>query len=254
MKHSKKIITALVCIVALLAVTVAGTIAYLTDEDTVVNTFTVGKVDITLNESPVDEDGKAITGDNVERVKANEYHLIPGMEYDKDPTITVKAGSENAYVRMMMTVYNASAVQAIIDNEAHGLEDYADLFSGWDETTWLYQGFIQDTDADTITFEFRYKEVINGYNEETDAAEDMNLEPLFTKLIAPGTLTSDELASLYGDETDTEDDFMIEIVGHAVQADSFADSTDAETGETITAEDAAWAAFDGQMKEGSVNE
>lgn len=253
MKHSKKIITVLVCVIALMAVTIAGTIAYLTDEEAVVNTFTVGSVDITLDEALVGDDGKAVTGDDAERVTGNEYHLVPGMEYDKDPTITIKAGSEESYVRMIMTVYNASAVQAIIDSDNAGddaIKDYADLFAGWDETAWIYQGFETDTDANTIAFEFRYKAAVDGYDAEGNASDEV-LEPLFTTLIAPQSLTTEQLQTLYGDIATDADDFRIEIVGHAIQIAGFEDSVDAETGETISAEDAAWAAFDGQMNDGT---
>jgi len=61
---------------------VFGTLAYLTATDTVTNTFTVGKVQITLDEAPVDANGETTDGD---RVKKNNYHLLPGHEYDKDP-------------------------------------------------------------------------------------------------------------------------------------------------------------------------
>ena len=81
----------LVCIVS-----VAGTLAYLTSQtDEVVNTFTVGDVEITLDEAPVDQNGQATTGD---RVKANTYKLLPGKEYDKDPTVHVAEGSEECWL------------------------------------------------------------------------------------------------------------------------------------------------------------
>lgn len=91
---NKKVLLAL-CAVLLVAATVFGTLAYLTSTDEVINTFTVGKVEITLDEAPVNENGQATTGD---RVKANEYKLIPGRNYAKDPTVHVAEGSETCYV------------------------------------------------------------------------------------------------------------------------------------------------------------
>jgi len=90
----KKIIAAL-AMVLIVAMAIVGTYAYLTDTDKVTNTFTVGNVDIKLDEAPVDANGAKTTGD---RVNANSYKLIPGHSYDKDPTVTVLKGSEACWV------------------------------------------------------------------------------------------------------------------------------------------------------------
>lgn len=90
-------VVALVLVVALASI--GGTIAWLTDKtDEVKNTFTVGNINITLDEAKVGDDGKALTGESAERVKANSYKLVPGNTYDKDPTVTVKLNSENCYL------------------------------------------------------------------------------------------------------------------------------------------------------------
>ena len=88
-----------------------GTLAYLTDRQEVVNTFTLGDVDIKVDEAPVTPDGKPIVGED--RVDGNEYHLIPGQTYTKDPTMTVLKGSEESYVRMMVTINRISELRAI---------------------------------------------------------------------------------------------------------------------------------------------
>lgn len=235
MKKSKLIVTAL-CVALLMTTAVVGTIAYLTDRDSVENTFTIGNIDINLDEAPVDENGKATTGD---RVKENDYHILPGAVFDKDPTVTVKAGSEESYVRMIMTVHNASAVQAIIDNDIHGLTDYADLFAGWDQNVWKYVDFEEDTTANTISFEFRYNGTVDGFDAEGKEAEEV-LKPLFTQLVVPGTLTGDEVAALYGDDRHSEGDFKITVEGHAIQVANI------EATAEKTAEDVAWEAFDKQ--------
>ena len=70
---------ALVLVVALASV--GGTIAWLTAQTgEVVNTFTVGNIDITLAETTTD------------------YKMVPGNTIAKDPTVTVKAGSEDCYL------------------------------------------------------------------------------------------------------------------------------------------------------------
>ena len=76
---------------------ITGTLAYLKDSTgTLTNTFTVGKVKITMDESKVDIMGHQVTG--AARVTANDYILVPGQKYTKDPYITVEAGSEPCYV------------------------------------------------------------------------------------------------------------------------------------------------------------
>ncbi len=94
-KVMKSLVVA-VCAIALIAVTIAGTVAYLTDIAEVKNTFTVGNVGITLDEAKVTEYGVEVV--DADRVKQNEYKLIPGHTYKKDPTIHVDAGSENCYI------------------------------------------------------------------------------------------------------------------------------------------------------------
>lgn len=93
----KKILVACLC-VALAVLTIAGTtLAYLTSQDKVTNTFTVGKVKITLDEAKVNDMGVVDTAET-SRVKQNTYKLMPGHEYAKDPTVHVEAGSETCYV------------------------------------------------------------------------------------------------------------------------------------------------------------
>lgn len=96
MKKTRKILLMAACAVLLVCISVGATVAYLTSTDTVTNTFTVGKVAITLDEAKVGTDGTPVA--NVDRVKVNEYKLMPGHEYTKDPTVHFVAGSEASYL------------------------------------------------------------------------------------------------------------------------------------------------------------
>ena len=92
MKTSMKALTLVLCAVLLVCASVMGTLAYLkSTTDVVKNTFTVGKVAIKLDEADVDEYGKKIA--DADRVTANEYKLLPGHTYNKDPMVTVLANS-----------------------------------------------------------------------------------------------------------------------------------------------------------------
>ena len=102
MKKAKKILLLVLCAALLVSASVMGTLAYLTSKtDTVKNTFTVGKVVITMDEAKVDEYGVPV--DPEVRVINNGYKLIPGHTYTKDPTIHVEVGSEPCYVFVKVT-------------------------------------------------------------------------------------------------------------------------------------------------------
>ena len=92
----KKKLTMAVAVVLIIAMAIAGTYAYLTSQATVSNTFTIGKISITLDEAEVDEDGKPIDG--ADRVVTNAYKLMPGHEYKKDPIIHVAKDSEACWL------------------------------------------------------------------------------------------------------------------------------------------------------------
>lgn len=97
MKTGKKTLALIMCGTVLVVSSVLGTRAYLTSQDDVVNTFTVGKVAITLDEAAVNKDGTYVSDVN-NRVEENDYHLIPGHSYIKDPVVHVDSSSENCWI------------------------------------------------------------------------------------------------------------------------------------------------------------
>ena len=215
MKKSKVLITVL-CTVLLVATSVLGTLAYLTSQDEVVNTFTVGKVKISLDEAAVNADGTEIAG--ADRVKENNYHLIPGQTYIKDPTLTVKAKSEDSYVRMILTLNCADEFDAIY---APDKADLTTIFNGYDAVNWVYENVTRDTAKNTITYEFRYKEIV------TKSTTDTKLDALFDSITVPSAFDSKDMESIAN--------LKITVIGQAIQATGFADADD------------AWAAFNEQI-------
>ena len=207
----KKLMTVL-ALVLVIAMSVAGTYAYLTSTDKVVNTFTVGDVQIKLDEAKANPDGSLVA--NADRVKANSYKLLPGHEYNKDPMVTVLKGSENSYVKMTVTFTKAADLDAIF---APNGADMTSIFNGYDSTNWIYKGNTEDTTANTRTYEFWYKEAVAA------PTADVALDALFNQIKAPDSLTNSDLNNLK--------DLKITVNAYAIQADGFA-----------TAE-AAWAAF-----------
>lgn len=208
MKTKTKVLLIALCAVLLVAASVLSTLAYLTATDTVTNTFTVGKVSIKLDEAKAYTNGTLVA--NADRVKANTYKLLPGHTYNKDPMVTVLAGSESSYIKLNVVVTKSAELDAI------GV-DLLTTFKGYDSTNWIYKGNTEDTTANTRTYEFWYKEAVAASN------ADVALDALFDQIVVPGTITNAQLETIEG--------MTITVTAHAIQADGFADAA------------AAWAAY-----------
>lgn len=101
-KKLLKALSLVMAAVALVAITIAGTAAYFTSSSAVTNTFTIGKVGIQLYESYVKANGtidttKTPAGER-KNSSGNNYHLQPGGNYVKDPTIYVDAASDSSFL------------------------------------------------------------------------------------------------------------------------------------------------------------
>lgn len=186
---SKKVLLTLCCAFALVAVTIVGTVAYLTSQDTVTNTFTVGNVAITLDEAKVDTAGAYVTDEN-NRTDANSYHLLPGHTYIKDPIIHVASDSEDCWLFVK------------VENEISAIEDSSNTIAdqmaanGWtlvDGTTNIYARATTNQAGENVVVFENFK--ISG--------------------------TAD--AAAYKDAKDAN----ITVTAYAVQADGFTSAADA---------------------------
>lgn len=184
----KKIIS--LCLVAALAVVaIAGTsLAYFTDKDAKTNTFTLGNVDIELNE----ENWAAPTA------------AVPDVEYAKDPVVA-NIGENDAWIRVDVTLSDAAAFTAAAAK--HQITDLATIFAGHDETKWTLAGEpVYNNKNDTLTYSYYYNTVL---------AVDESTEPLFTSVTIPAVFDNDDMKEIGAD-------FTIDVTAHAIQtADSY---------------------------------
>ena len=252
MKRTKRIITLAMATILLIGATVAVTVAFLQSTTEVVqNTFTVGKVGITLDEALVTEYGKPATGyvdtndtdqdkdtteviitgevDSVEkalRVTENYYKLLPGHEYVKDPTVHVAAGSEESYIRMLVTISDLADVKAVLGtDETTGYFLPQNFVEGWEDEKWITTGIVvEDEEQNIATYEFRYYKTVNTLDGKV-----LDLEPLFTSIVVPENIENANLEKLK--------EMQVDIVAHAIQADGFVEDDNG------TAQENAWAAF-----------
>lgn len=197
MKKTKSLIV-VVAMVAVLVSAIAGTYAYFTDtSDVVVNTFTVGKVNIELSAT-----------------KFQQPNLVPSAQFDLRPVVTVKAGSEPSYVRILLTISNYDELQKLYGQTVL-LQNFV---TDWDNTTWISTGVITENSDNTATYEFRYNGTPSAVNKGDEA-----LPALFTKFTVPQELNNADLQTLSG--------LTITVEAHAIQAAGFNNA------------DQAWAAF-----------
>lgn len=117
----KKKLTTVLAIVLVVALSVAGTYAYLTAQtDTVKNTFTAAGLasKFTLDESKATQqtDG-SYTLDVNDRVQENTYSVVPKVNLDKDPTVHVKLEKNvGAYVFLAVDNNLGDGLTATIDD------------------------------------------------------------------------------------------------------------------------------------------
>lgn len=192
MKKTSKALLLSLCAVLLVTASVLGTMAYLTSQDKVVNTFTVGNVAITLDEKDVDN---STPGEN-DRDKANAYKLMPGHNYEKDPIVHVDANSEDCYlfVKVVNEIANIEAEKTVAQQMTE---------KGWvavDAANGIYVYTTDKTNPAVVT---------KGSN-----------ITVFENFTIAGNVDNTTLAT-YADKT-------ITVNAYAIQADGFAGKTASE--------------------------
>lgn len=176
---NKKLGTLIASLALVAALGVGATLAYFTDSDTALNTITMGNVDIDLEEPEFDPDGDG--EGEIDDVK-------PGQEIVKDPTITVKADSEAAYLRALITYEGLTAEQA------EQLETNIDIQDGWIKSSDGY---------------YYFQNVVNK--------SDVDQKIVFFDKVTIPTVWGNEMA---------EKTFKIDVQAEAIQADNFTPETD----------------------------
>ena len=165
MKTNKKALLTVLCALLLVVASVMGTMAYLTATAEVKNTFTVGKVEITMDEAKVNEYGKLVdvNGDEYDpedevalakRVIANEYKLMPGHTYVKDPTVHFAAKSEASYLFVKVEI--SDRVAALME-ENHIQNQITSAPNSWTALPGVDGVYYKDVPANTGDVAVDYK-------------------------------------------------------------------------------------------------
>ena len=210
----KKILAITLCVAMLAIMVVSGTLAYFTDTGAKVNTFTMGKVDIELDEPTYapSADGK--------------LKVFPGQSYPKDPTVTIAEDSEDCYLITTVTINKLANLKTLYANDTTGIkQDWGLLLIGNDKlisggiadytavetvenslngmlmNEAVFLTYSEDTTADTITYTFYFKKVHQAGEKEV----------LFTDVNIPAII----------DNGDIDGDLDISVNAYAIQAIGF---------------------------------
>ena len=132
----KKFLSLLLVVVLTASLAVGGTLAYLTDRESKINVFTVGNVDISLDEE-VDVIGEGGTVETDED-GAEYIEVMPGDYLKKEVTVS-NDGKNDAYVAVTVVLKNENGTFAKLlnkaidgkygDTAAQGW--YDNVFDGW---------------------------------------------------------------------------------------------------------------------------
>ena len=187
----KKTFAIILALVLAFGAVIGGTIAYITaTTDDVINTFTVGDINIELKEHEINADG-ALTTD--ETTAINTYKIIPGTDLNKDPFLRVKAESEACWVFVKITEENWST------KLTYTVDD------GWTELT----------SAAGTGFKVYYKE-------QAATTADVELNILANKkIVVSSELTKTELEAM---KTAAP---KLTFTGYAIQKENVADAATA---------------------------
>ena len=195
----KKFIIVLVALVLSVTCTIGVTLAWLVDTTgPVTNTFTVGDIEITLDEAPVNLYGEVVAGN---RRTENTYKLIPAHEYTKDPTVHVQVGSEPCWV-FVKVENNIAAIEGDTTIAAQiAANDWTELTSAAGENYKVY------------------------YKENVDAREEAKDLKVFEKITIANnaTLYDNDGNALYSAST------PVIITAYAIQDDGLGTAADAWT-------------------------
>lgn len=231
-----------------------GTLAWLVDEtNTLVNTFSYGDINLTLEETLTDEKGNPVDrkgdpiadGDKVVKTQeGNTYEMMPGEEYMKDPTVTVLDGNEACWLFIRLTeeggttISNADGSVDIYDFddflEYKVHKDWAPLEVGECES--VYFRYV-DKDSDEEVNDIIYQ-ILAG-----------------NKVKVKDSVTKEMLNALDNNGKDIEHATYpkLSVTAYAIQYSGFEaeiseGATDTTPAQIFAAARAAWAEIQGQSK------
>lgn len=238
-KKGKKRAAAAVCLLA--AGLAGGTLAYLTDFDQKINTFTIGKVDISLDEPSWEEPDDGVWKQ-------------PGDTTVKDPVVTALDG--DSYMRVKVEILDGTGEKITdpvrlekikfllrYDSEGSALQE-GKAYSGEEikELPMVNPAFRADlnaagADGGTLYFNFTGDDGIFSKGETA---------AIFNRIAVPKDFDNEDLAVLEGDSytTDGLGNILVTEKGNGFQLKLTAQAVQSEN---VSDQDAAWSLLDAEQ-------
>lgn len=213
MTKKKVFVVALaICLIAIISM---GTLAWFNATDKVENKFMVTDSEaepdkifsVALYETKVDENGDPVVP--AEKTDANTYDdIAPGDVLTKDPTVE-NTGKYDQWIRLNVTLTDAEDWMSIL--KYYNITNLEDIFVGYDGAVWQSEGNDNPVLAadKSVTFTYYLKDKLTPGETAT----------LFTAVKIPEQMDQYEMALV--------NEFNINIVAEALQADNTGDSAKA---------------------------
>lgn len=199
----KKTIALFLALALVVGCAIGGTVAWLTaTTDPVVNTFTVGDINIELKET-LKPDGTTL-GEN----DSWSAPIVPGNTYRKNPTVTVKANSEDCYLFVKIDETNMP------NTASKTYVQYTLNTSGWTQGTGTGEG------GDGVPTDVWYRTVVSSLADTTyELLTKLGDKNTTYEVSIPATLTKDDIKNLYNQDGSAKS-FNISFTAYAVQQDN----------------------------------
>lgn len=184
-----KVLVAVLSVILVMSLTVAGTLAYLqVKTEPVVNTFAPSNIDLVLVET------------------TNTYKMVPGVDIAKDPKVTV-SGDVDAYV--FVKIEEAGSVT--VDNATYTLDDFLAyaIADGWT----VHEGQDDTNDANNGN------ETVVIYREVTASATSQTFSVLANDKVTTNDGVTKQMMNAY-----TDDSIKLTFTAYAIQKEGFATS------------------------------
>lgn len=178
MKRRKRIVMSVICGLLVAAVALGGTLAYLTDSESITNTFTVGTGYVGSDAFTLDETEKPATGlptetSTINRTENNQTYsgLLPGTQFAKDPTFHLGTNGNGTHV------IESYIVAKLTDFDKAISEGY--IFKNMLGEAGLNLNWVKVANSDGSTESIEYAEY-DGYYIFTNNGETGDMDLVYT--------------------------------------------------------------------------
>ena len=177
MKRRKRIVMSVICGLLVAAVALGGTLAYLTDSESITNTFTVGTGYVGSDAFTLDEtqivDRKLPTEPTDTRTGEDQEYpdLLPGTQFAKDPTFHLGTNGNGTHV---IESYIVAKLDKFDEAAAQGY-----IFKDKDHKEGLNSNWVKVANSDGSTESINYNEY-DGYYIFTKNGETGDMDLVYT--------------------------------------------------------------------------